>query len=60
MNLAKEALIKQGYEVVPFEITANEIDEIRSLFLSFMCIYFVPACLSVMEKTQEDLIPQLA
>lgn len=56
--MAKEALEKQGYELVPFEFTVEEIMEIKKLYLAFICSVFVPSLLAVINRTQEKLIKE--
>jgi Asp-tRNA(Asn)/Glu-tRNA(Gln) amidotransferase A subunit family amidase len=36
LNMAREALVKSGYEVVDFDITPQEFDEAKKFLVSFI------------------------
>lgn len=57
-RMAKEALIKQGYEVVDFALTKAEIQEYAEVLTTLALNYVLIPGLKVLENNYESVIPQ--
>ena len=58
INLAREALTKQGYEVVEFQLSKQEIDEYAEVLTTLIINYVVIPTLREADKNYEEVVPQ--
>ena len=57
MRLAKEALVKQGFEVVEFELTKQEIHEYAEVLTTMVINYVVMPTLREADRNHEKVLP---
>ena len=57
MRMAKRVLEEQGYEIVPFQITEQEMDEIRSIYVALMTNYFGRMWMNIHQKKYGKPLP---
>lgn len=57
MTIAKEKLIKEGFEIVEFKLTSEEIYDIRRIYLGLVLNYFMGPSLDNLNENYEEMIP---
>ena len=57
MIIAKDKLIKEGFEIVEFKLTSEEIYDIRRIYLGLVLNYFMGPSLDNLTQNFEEMIP---
>lgn len=57
MNIVRDKLTLQGYEIVDFKLTSEEIYDIRRIYLGLVLNYFMGPSLDNLSENFEEMIP---